>query len=269
MRNSKLLSLVMFFVAALLLFEFVREIKQDVRGYGTEGISEEALFQETVEDKPVGYFSVIGERNIFGASGRISGRGGSVIQGFRLRGTVIYESGGGYAILEDAATGKQELYRLGDRFAGFILASIEWGKVVLKGAGGEKVFTFCSDPAKGFRRERVVEKVETAGSKHIVPKSLVEKAVSNTNKILTQVRVKPHFVSGIAEGYWVGNIQPGSIIEDFGFQNGDIVKNVNGEVLDGPEKIFSAYREIQETGVVVVDVERDNKIITLTYEIRD
>jgi len=83
------------------------------------------------------------------------------------------------------------------------------------------------------------------------------------------VRVKPHFVSGIAEGYWVGNIQPGSIIEDFGFQNGDIVKNVNGEVLDGPEKIFSAYREIQETGVVVVDVERDNKIITLTYEIRD
>ncbi len=241
---------------------------------GGKALAEGVLYEKAgVERKPLSYYSVIEERNLFGETHASASREveHGAASAFRLRGTVLLDSGGGYAILENLADGMQGLHRLGDRFGDFSLVSIKWGRVVLKDSGGEKVLAMVSQPSGEesripIKKDEIEQVVE---NKRIISRSFVEKAAANANQILTQVRVRPHFVSGVSEGYWVGNIRPGSIIEEMGFQNGDIVKKVNGQDMNSPEKIFQLYQEIHETGLVVIDVERGNQIKTLTYEIRD
>ena len=223
--------------------------------------------------KPLGYYSVIEERNLFGETQASAPRKveREAASAFRLRGTVLLDSGGGYAILENLANGAQMLHRLGDRVGDFSLVSIKWGRVVLRNSGGEKILVMVSHPSgKESRIPSKKDEIEQiVENKRIISRGFVEKTAINANQILTQVRIRPHFVSGVSEGYWVGNIQPGSIIEEMGFRNGDIVKRVNGQDVDSPEKIFQLYQEIRKTGLVVIDVERGNQIKTLTYEIRD
>jgi general secretion pathway protein C len=239
-----------------------------------EAPAESVLYEKTDADrKPLGYYSVIEERNLFGeppvsAPRKVEREAASA---FRLRGTVLLDSGGGYAILENLANGAQMLHRLGDRVGDFSLVSIKWGRVVLKGSGGEKVLAMVSQPSgEESRIPRKKDEIEQViENKRIISRSFVKKTAANANQILTQVRVRPHFVSGVSEGYWVGNIQPGSIIEEMGFRNGDIIKKVNGQDVNSPEKLFQLYQEIHEAGLIVIDVERGNQIKTLTYEIRD
>lgn len=235
----------------------------------------EAVFhrEKNVERKPLDYYSVIDSKGLFGEG---SSRRSQVITpeaafDLRLRGTVVLSSGRGYAILENVGNGAQGLYRLNEKVGNLTLIGVKWGKVVLSGSGGEKVLAMISPEPAGIStvEENETEVKQVAEAKHIVSRSFVEKAVGNANEILTQVRIKPHFVSGISQGYWVGNIQPGSIIEKMGLQNGDVIKKVNGQVLDSPEKIFQIYQKVQGTGVIAVEVERDSRIETLTYEIRD
>ena len=270
MNNRKLINIVLLLVIASLSFQLIWEIRKCRKGSYAETFPEKVSLQ-IPDQSPLSYFSVIEERNLLGVSKQPEIRGAErdAIAGFRLRGTVVLKSGGGYAILENLSTGMQELHMLGDKIGELRLVRVEWGRVILRGFSGEKILTMLSPRQEEVSLPRVVEKVETVENKRIIPRSLVDEAIANANQILRQVRIKPHFVSGISEGYWIGNIQPGSIIEEIGFQNGDIVKKLNGEVLDSPEKIFRAYQQVQETGVVSVDVERDGRILSLTYEIRD
>jgi general secretion pathway protein C len=171
----------------------------------------------------------------------------------------------------------QELYKLGDRVENSTLAQIEWGNVILDGSDGEKILTFANllpantarEQKKGKEEGKKNAALQTVKNKRVIPRSLVQGAIADANQILTEVRVKPYLISGISAGYWVGNIKPGSIVEQMGFENGDIVKRVNGQILDSPEKIFQAYQKIQETGTVCVEVERNNQLEILEYEIRD
>ena len=270
MGSRKLINIILLLVIAFLSFQLIWEIGKGRKDFYAESFPEEVSL-EMPEEKPLSYFSVIEERNLFRISKqpelRIVEKG--AIPGFRLRGTVVLGSGGGYAILENLSTEMQELHMVGDKVGGLRLVSVEWGRVVLRSSSGEKILAMVSPRQKKPSAVKVVKKVETVKNKRIIARSLVDEAVANANQVLTQVRVRPHFVSGISEGYWIGNIQPGSIIEEIGFQNGDILKKVNGEVLDSPEKIFSAYRQVQETGMISIDVERDNRVLALTYEIRD
>lgn len=249
-------------------------------GFRTESareiLSEKVLYErKDTERKPRSYYSIIEKKSLFGVAR--GSRPHRVERGatssFRLKGTVILSSGRGYAILEDLATSAQRLYKLGDKVGNFRLVSIKWRKVVLRSSGGEKVLVMVSPQAPDIgsvQKEEKDKKVkQIAENKRIISRSFVQDAAANANEILTQLRIKPHFVNEISEGYWIGNIQPGSIVEEMGFRNGDIIKKINGEAVDSPEKILQVYQEIQKTGAVVVDVERDSRTETLTYEIRD
>ena len=264
-------NIVCLLIITFLSLQFMRGWYEFRKDSNREILAEKVLYEiRYSEKKPLSYYSIIEKRNLFGAARQTKSRNvkAAQVSGFRLRGTAVLKSGGGYAILEDS-TGGQRLCMLGDTVGDAKLVMVEWQKVVLRDSDGEKTLAMVSPVSTQSNTIQKKEIIQTVENKHILSRSFVEGAVANANQILTQVRIKPHFVSGIAEGYWVGNIQPGSIIEGMGFQNGDIVKKVNGEIMDSPEKIFQVYQQVQETGAVVIDVERDSTIVTLTYEIRD
>lgn len=82
----------------------------------------------------------------------------------------------------------------------------------------------------------------------------VDAAVANPTDLLSQARVQPKFENGQMVGLQVSAIKPGSVFEEIGMQEGDVITQFNGIAIDSPEErmqIFQELAQAQEFNVVV------------------
>ncbi len=63
-------------------------------------------------------------------------------------------------------------------------------------------------------------------------------------------------------------IKPGSMLESFGLQSGDLVKSINGIDLTDPQKAMLAYSRMRSDKSLSVVVERDGRPTRLRVNIR-
>ena len=66
----------------------------------------------------------------------------------------------------------------------------------------------------------------------------------------------PSFKNGVANGFKLFSIQPGSLYASIGIENGDVVQRVNGYEMNSPEKALELYQKLKESGHVTIELER-------------
>jgi general secretion pathway protein C len=91
---------------------------------------------------------------------------------------------------------------------------------------------------------------------------------SNFNQFMTQVRMIPYFEGNKNSGYRLAAIRPGTAFEKLGFAGGDVIQAINGIDLTSPERMFTIFQNLKDEKRVAVNVLRQGKKTTLTYEIR-
>ncbi len=111
----------------------------------------------------------------------------------------------------------------------------------------------------------VVEQV--APTQYNIPRTEVDKALSNLNEILTQARCIPNFENGLPSGYKCFQIVPGSIYDKLGLQNNDTIMGINGESISDPGQAFQKLAELKTASHYEINIKRDGKTMTLTYDI--
>lgn len=84
----------------------------------------------------------------------------------------------------------------------------------------------------------------------------------------TQVRVVPAFKDGVAQGFKLFGIRPGSLGEALAFQNGDVVLSVNGSELSTPDQALKAYSKVMEATEVKFAILRKGEPRTITWQMR-
>jgi general secretion pathway protein C len=87
-----------------------------------------------------------------------------------------------------------------------------------------------------------IEKV--AENQFNVSRSEVDNALKDLNKVLTEARAVPNFENGVANGYKLFQIVPGSIYDKLGLQNGDVISGLNGTPINDPGKAFEMLSEL-------------------------
>ncbi len=90
----------------------------------------------------------------------------------------------------------------------------------------------------------------------------------NFSTLLSQARVSPHFSNGKPDGFTISEIVKGSLYEEIGLLNGDIIKAVNGESVTGAEQAMRMYRELQHATFIDVEVERAGSLQQISYVIQ-
>ncbi len=100
-----------------------------------------------------------------------------------------------------------------------------------------------------------------------IPRGELEKNLSNLNQILTQARAIPHFENGAPSGYKLIQIVPGSIYDRLGLRNGDILREVNGESINNPQRAFEMLNDFKTMNSVELKIKRDNQASTMVYDI--
>jgi general secretion pathway protein C len=202
-----------------------------------------------------------------------------------LLGTVVNERGGrSFAIISQSGSKDQEIYFIGDIVTeGVILATVQRNRVVLLREGREEVLEKTSETAAPAPRRRPARRAvgsrvnssqnnirirKVGDNNYVMDRREVEGVLADVNKLLTQIRIVPHFKDGKANGFKVFNIRPDSLFMKLGMINGDIIKRVNGLDITGPEQALQMYQQLKQESRITIDLERFSKNITLQYEVR-
>jgi type II secretion system protein C len=86
--------------------------------------------------------------------------------------------------------------------------------------------------AKRVSRKSKTTDVNRDGDVFKISRSEVDTALSDINKLYTDIRAVPYFKDGKASGFKLLSVKRGSLFDKLGLRRGDILKMINGTVLD-------------------------------------
>jgi general secretion pathway protein C len=108
---------------------------------------------------------------------------------------------------------------------------------------------------------------QVADNRYELDRSVIDTTLSNLNTIATQARIVPSFRNGVANGFKLFSIQPGSLYASIGIENGDVIQRVNGYEINSPEKALELYQKLRESSHVTIELDRGGQVIRKEYNI--
>ncbi len=220
-------------------------------------------------------FRIVWERNLFGTVARAGEDRREIdVTGLKptrlklaLLGTVSDDAGGGFAVIEEKDAKKQDLYRIGDTVASARVLRILRGVVVLRVGSEDEVLSMeeprDSQPGEGQGREASKASVVS------VRKSEIDTALGDMSKILTEARIRPYFTAGKADGFLITRIKPGSVFQQIGLENGDVIQGVNNQALESPERLLELYNGLKDGSEITLTLKRKGNEETLKYVFKE
>jgi general secretion pathway protein C len=120
-------------------------------------------------------------------------------------------------------------------------------------------------PARGGPKLDGIRQV--SDDRYEIERSVIDTTLGDLSRIATQARIVPSFENGVANGFKLFSIQPGSLYASIGIENGDVVQRVNGYEMNSPEKALELYQKLKETGNVTIELKRGGRVIRKEYNI--
>ena len=261
-----------------------------------------------VQKAPLTHYEVITRRNIFNANPPAEAPTQPAVPEapqplpeppatplqLRLVGTVAGGKAPRFAIIESTSHPPgQAVYQVGDVVQQVVIVDIRPDCVVLEKAQGRReVLCFQQDTgaspqqhsaalAPGVRPGAAAPAPpptpgDLGGSGIVrvdpgtwrVSRELILENFANVGSLSSQAIITPYFLQGQQQGFRLSQLRAGGILQQIGLQEGDILQKVNGLSIHSPQEALQAYQQLQTESTVRIDVMRNNRPTTLTYEIR-
>lgn len=151
------------------------------------------------------------------------------------------------AVLQDRA-----LLKRGGMLESLLLEGADEAPLFSVGA----VSVMPSAPAQSRSREN-------DATRFVLSRETLRTQVHSPQELLSQAMVVPNSGGGFA----LQEIEPGSLIEQFGLRSGDVVLTANGQALRSTDDIMRAYQGLQGANQVRLEVSRDGRRVQHLYEI--
>jgi general secretion pathway protein C len=204
-----------------------------------------------------------------------------------LVGTSQVSAGKPYAIIENS--GNQAVYRVGDIVPGAgQLLSVNRNRVVILHDGRRvalelpdagltpgpalkpvpgQMRRFPRDP-HSLARAPVASGVHRIGPNHyVLDRATVDSNLKNMAPLFTEIRATPQLQNGVANGFLLTEIEPNSIFQQLGLQNGDVLQTVNGQGVGDPAKALILLQSLQAQSVITLNVMRNGTPQQVSYRI--
>jgi len=238
---------------------------------------------------PLEAYAVIVERNLFRTTDRpivVDQTDPNSLEATALQldlyGTIAGEGGRGYAIIEERDKKRQRVYKVGDRVAGATIVKIMRNAVVLRLGEKDQVLKKKEIASTGSERRTLPgmasqETPPSAPGATPRPRPLSRPPAAGPSGsaadlagLLTQARVIPNVKAGSPgkpDGVIINEIQPGSLFENAGLVNGDVIQEVNGKTVTGVADLVSMYRDLKPGTNLSVKVTRSGRQVVLNHTV--
>jgi general secretion pathway protein C len=194
-----------------------------------------------------------------------------------LKGIVAFEGEGPKMAIIAPAKGDEKIYRPGDKVPGGAeILRIEPRRVVLLRNGVTEALHLKVKELEG-RPEGLRSGGGSGGGAGIrrtgehqrtVTRQALQRQLQNLPKLLQQAKAVPHTRNGRQVGFRVVNIQKGSVFEQLGIQEGDVIQSVNSKPIRTPQEALSAYQSLKSADAFRVNVTREGRQVTLNYSVQ-
>jgi len=106
---------------------------------------------------------------------------------------------------------------------------------------------------------------------YVIPRERLDHTLSDLDTLLTQARATPLMATVDGErtidGFILQWIKPGSVFEELGLENGDVLKSVNGEKLDSMADGLFLLRSLRGESSIVLEIQRQRLPVQLRYQV--
>jgi general secretion pathway protein C len=237
-----------------------------------------------------GRHKIIVERNIFGSSGLSPAKQNprrekteapmSIFKSqYRLLATVAGDEEAARAVIVNLKSKTQDIYKTGDIIDGAQIERIERNKVVVLYRERREVLhlnIMCKvlDPVDRDKEPFIAQEQNAAESVKVV--SPVEREIDKRafvtqvppiEVLLEKAEVAPYIMNGQQDGLSITGLDDLSMAGYFGFRNGDIIQNVNGQALTDKQKVFQVLKKARSQSLLSVQLLRNKQKMDLSFEL--
>ncbi len=191
-----------------------------------------------------------------------------------LLGTVSGYDENAVAIIQERAKRSQSLYKIGDQIQNATIIEILRGKVILRVGSKNQILTMeentsASGPTPKSQLPQSTDRRRAPsvdGSTITLDRSTVGSSLGDLSKLLSQVRVRPHYKNGKPDGLMLSQVKPNTIFTRLGLRNGDVIQNVGGKTIGNPDDIMGFYEELKSGSDVSLEIMRRGRKKALNYK---
>lgn len=191
---------------------------------------------------------------------------------------ILGSAGSRWAVIR-TGEGEEKAYRQGDEVpGGATIVAVEARRVLLRRNGVTEALRMPEAEAASVasgrgRRGRgggggsgAIRQVDE--HHRVADRDYVNRQLQDLPNLLRQAKAVPHKVNGNHRGFKIVNIQPGSVYEELGLKEGDVIRSVNGRDIRSPDQAMQAYKELRSDDSFRVRVHRDGQETTLQYTVK-
>jgi type II secretory pathway component PulC len=119
---------------------------------------------------------------------------------------------------------------------------------------------FAPASAGGVRR--------LASSQYLIDRTTLDRNLSHMGTLLMQIRAVPNLQSGSSNGLRLSQIQPDSIFQQIGLQDGDILTDAQGQPLTiNPLRALALVSALRNSPSISISLIRNGAPLQLHYSI--
>jgi len=178
--------------------------------------------------------------------------------------------------LISAGGGKEQVYRIGQKIEGAEIVRIEARRVVIYRNGANEALDLEVKKLEGMVTRPDVQGGETISSgirklnetDRTITRSTLKQQMNNLPSLLQQATAVPHNEGGEQIGFRIVDLKKGSVFEQLGIQQNDIIYAVNGTPVRNAEEALSAYRMIGTTSNFMIGLLRNGQDLKLNLAIQ-
>ncbi|MGO9059839.1 MAG: type II secretion system protein GspC [Candidatus Binataceae bacterium] len=189
-----------------------------------------------------------------------------------------------FAILEDNNTHDQAVYQLGDQIpdAGQLVA-VERSRVTIDHNGTRINLDIPTDqPDTGMAQAPVPVPMVPAfpprfGRRDVrrigpnefaIERAALDRNLQNMGQLFTQMRAIPDMENGKSDGFRLSEVVPGSLFQQMGLRNGDVVSSIGGQDLSDPTQAIALLNGLRNASSLSITVMRRGRPVELQYQIQ-
>ncbi|MHB8383456.1 MAG: type II secretion system protein N [Candidatus Binataceae bacterium] len=214
----------------------------------------------------------------------------------KLLGTSSALQNGPWAIIEDQA-GEQSLYRLNEEIpdAGRLVL-VEKNRAIIEHGTQRVAIEIPQDsmpggvvaPAHPVPRTALramanlrglkpgqakgpmpdIDVEDEGANKYGLKRSDIRVALAHTTDLASQIKATPNMDGNTQTGYQLTEIESGSLFDDLGLEDGDVLTQINGRQVTNPAIAAGMLATLQMRPSIDVTVLRDGHQLALHYDIR-
>jgi type II secretion system protein C len=184
----------------------------------------------------------------------------------KLVGTAINADKAPCAVIDNAKSHSQGLYKKDDEIDGARIIDIQNDAVILA-LNGTLFKLFLEKPAsteKQLKTDKLLQ--ETPNAFTYTTQEDVEKAWDETQNLMTMIELEQHYDNGEPKGVKVEKVMPDTVFEKIGFKPGDILVQVDDMKMRIADDAMEVYNCIRTKPIVYFTIIRKGESSPLVLE---